>query len=112
MAVTQIIKKEAQTEMDKAYKYYAIISIINSLSFSERELQLLAFVAIKKHISYKEYKKEFCSQYNSSLPTVYNMISKLTRMGVLVRENGKVKINSKILLPFQEDIILNITLNG
>jgi predicted transcriptional regulator len=113
MAVTQIIRKEIKDEMDKAQKYYTIISIVNSLSLSERELQLLAFVAVKKHISYKEYKQEFCSLYDSSLPTVHNMISKLTRMGVLMRENKKVKINPKILLPFQEEIILHISLcNG
>jgi len=112
MAVTQIIKKEKLQEIDKALKYYAIISIVNNLELSERELQLLAFVAVKKHISYKEYKLEFCAEYKSSLPTVHNMISKLSRMGVLVRDNKKVKINSKILLNFSEDLTLNISLNG
>jgi predicted transcriptional regulator len=112
MAV-QKLKRIIPKEMEKAYMYYALLSVVNSLSLSERELQLVSFAATKKHISYMEYKKEFCSLYGSSLPTVHNMISKLTRMGIFVRENKKVKVNPKIVLPFEEDIILQISLiNG
>ena len=93
-----------------ANKYYGILSILNSLSLTEREIQLISFTAIKGNISYNTHKEEFCKRYNSTSPTINNIISKLRKQKIFVKENGKIKINPIITLDFSKDFTLQIKL--
>lgn len=111
MAVTQVFKKDC-SPLRRAQKYFAVLSVMNDFHFSEREVQLLAFIAVEKHIYYKEYKERFCKEYGSSLATVHNIICKLSKMGILVRENKKVKLHSKIHLDFTEELFLQLKLTN
>lgn len=90
-----------------AEKYYTILSNVNSLALTEREIQLVAFTAIRGNISYGNIRQEFCERYKSSSATINNMISKLKKIHVLVKDGTKIKVNPKIILPF---IDANITL--
>jgi hypothetical protein len=81
---------------------------------TEREVQLEAFTAIKGNISYKNIRNEFCEKYKSSAPTINNIISKLKKIGVLVKDGSKIKVNPVITLNFENDIKLeiNVVTNG
>lgn len=110
-----IVQKLRKYETDvyaSAQRYYAVLSAINDLFLTEREIQLIAFTAVKGNISYKNIREEFCEKYNSSAPTINNMISKLKKLGVLVKDGSKVKVNSMISLNFENDIVLEIKITN
>ena len=108
--IVQSLKKVVDTDMQLAEKYYSILFTINNLHLTEREIQLIAFTAIKGNITYANVREEFCKTYNSTSPTINNIVSKLKRLGIFVKENGKVKVNPKIIIDFKKDLMLNIKL--
>ena len=112
--IVQKLKKAEADVYDSAQRYYAILSAINNLGLTERELQLVAFTAVKGNISYKYIREEFCEKYKSSAPTINNIISKLKKLGVLVKDGSKTKVNPVITLDFENDVVLEIkiTSNG
>ena len=108
--IVQSLKKNVSTDFQLAEKYYNILFTINNLHLTEREIQLIAFTAIKGNITYANVREEFCKTYNSTSPTINNIVSKLKRLGIFIKENGKVKINPKIIIDFKKDLMLNIKL--
>lgn len=91
-----------------AEKYYSVLSTINGLKLTQREIQLVAFTAIRGNISYSSIREDFCKKYNSTSPTINNIISKLKRIGVFVKDGSKIKVNPVIILNFSNDITLEI----
>jgi len=108
--IVQSLKKDVSTDFQLAEKYYSILFTINNLHLTEREIQLIAFTAIKGNITYANVREEFCKTYNSTSPTINNIVSKLKRLGIFIKENGKVKVNPKIIIDFKKDLMLNIKL--
>jgi len=110
--IIQKIKRQEIDEWKIAERYYTILSAINNLQLTEREIQLIAFTAIKGNISYREYRDQFCKEHSTSSPTINNIISKLKRIGIFIKQNGKVKINPAIILDFKKPIVLQIHLSN
>jgi TATA-box binding protein (TBP) (component of TFIID and TFIIIB) len=108
--IVQRLKRSIDTDIELAEKYYSILSAINNLHLTEREIQLIAFTAIKGNITFANVREEFCKTYNSTSPTINNIISKLKRIGIFIKENGKVKINPVIVIDFKKNINLDIQL--
>jgi hypothetical protein len=108
--IVQRLKKEVDSDMQLAMKYYSILSAINSLNLTEREIQLISFTAIKGNITYANVREEFCKTYNSTSPSINNIISKLKKIGIFIKENGKVKVNPIIVIDFKNDLTLEIKL--
>lgn len=109
--IVQRLKNVVDDEMTLATKYYSILSAINNLNLTQREIQLVAFTAIKGNITYANVREEFCKTYNSTSPTINNIISKLKKVGIFVKENGKVKVNPVInSVDFKKDLMLDIKL--
>ena len=108
--IVQRLKKIVYTDIQLAEKYYSILSAINNLHLTEREIQLIAFTAIKGNITYANVREEFCRTYNSTSPSINNIISKLKRIGIFIKENGKVKVNPIITIDFTKDLTLEIKL--
>lgn len=108
--VVQRLKKDVSTDIELAEKYYSILSAINNLNLTEREIQLIAFTAIKGNITYANVREEFCKTYNSTSPSINNIISKLKKVGIFIKENGKVKVNPVIVVDFKNDLTLEIKL--
>jgi hypothetical protein len=108
--IVQRLKKDVKTNIELAEKYYTILSAINSLSLTQREIQLIAFTAIKGNITFANVREEFCKTYNTTSPTINNIISKLKKIGIFIKENGKVKVNPVIVIDFNKDLMLDIKL--
>jgi TATA-box binding protein (TBP) (component of TFIID and TFIIIB) len=108
--IVQRLKKIVYTDIELAIKYYSILSAINNLHLTEREIQLISFTAIKGNITYANVREEFCKTYNSTSPSINNIISKLKKIGIFIKENGKVKVNPIISIDFKKDITLEIKL--
>lgn len=110
IVVVQKLKKSVLTNMELAEKYYNILSVINNLKLTEREIQLIAFTAIKGNITFANVREEFCNMYKSTSPSINNIISKLKKIGIFIKENGKVKVNPLIVIDFKKDLTLDIKL--
>lgn len=93
-----------------AEKYYSLLSTLNNLKLTAREVELISFAAIKGNMSYSNIRKEFCEKYGTSSATINNMISRLKKLGVFVKDGTKVKVNPMIILNFDNNIVLQITL--
>ena len=83
--IVQKLKRQEEDVFQCAQRYYSVLSAINDLYLTEREIQLVAFTAVKGNISYKNIREEFCQKYKSSAPTINNLISKLKKLECLLR---------------------------
>jgi hypothetical protein len=108
--VVQKLKKDVSNDIELAMLYYSVLSSINNLNLTEREIQLISFTAIKGNITYANAREEFCKLYNTTSPTINNIISKLKKIGIFIKDNGKVKVNPIIVIDFKKDLILDIKL--
>jgi hypothetical protein len=108
--IVQRLKKVINSDIELAMLYYSLLSAINHLNLTEREIQLISFTAIKGNITYANVREEFCKTYNTTSPTINNIISKLKKIGIFVKENGKVKVNPIITIDFRKDLMLDIKL--
>jgi hypothetical protein len=108
--IVQRLKKTASDSYAVGQKYYDIISCINNLGLQKREIELLDFTAIKGNIAYTNLRQEFCDKYETSVGTINNMISKLKKSGILVKDGNRIKVNPLISLNFENDVVLQITI--
>lgn len=106
--IVQKFLRKVEDDYAMAEKYYSMLSTINDLKLTQREIQLVAFTAIRGNISYSNIREDFCNKYKSTSPTINNIISKLKRIGVFVKDGTKIKVNPVILLPFSENITLEL----
>ena len=106
--IVQKFLRKIEDNYAMAEKYYSVLSTINNLKLTTREIQLVAFTAIRGNISYSSIREDFCNKYNSTSPTINNIISKLKRIGVFVKDGSKIKVNPVIILNFSNDITLEI----
>lgn len=106
----QKIRKGSKGKYALAESYYSIMSVMNGMGMTEREVQLVAYTAIRGNITYGNVRDEFCRRHSSSGATINNMVSRLKKLGVFIKENGKVKVNPKLVLNFDNDIVLQIKL--
>jgi len=110
---SKVIQKLAKSYDDKyelAQQYYSILSALNNLKLTEREIQLVAYTSIKGTITYANARAEFCEKYNTTTATINNIVSKLKKVGVFIKEDSKVKVNPVIVLDFEKHINLFIQL--
>ena len=64
------------------------------------------------NITYANVREEFCKKYKTSSPTINNIISKLKKMNIFIKQDGKVKINPIIVLDFNKELSLQISLTN
>ena len=64
------------------------------------------------HDGYKHVKEEFCKEFNTSNATINNLVSRLKQLGILIKDDGKIKILPAIQLDFSKNIVLQITLEN
>ncbi len=108
--IVQRLLIKVDDEYTLAERYYSLLSTINNLKLTQREVQLVAFTAIRGNISYSTIREDFCKKFNSTSPTINNMISRLKKVRVLVKDGTKVKVNPVILLDFKNDLTMEIKL--
>jgi hypothetical protein len=111
-AIVQRIINNSSSSMDVAIKYYSILAIINSLSLSKRQIQLLAFIAVKGSISSGGAKESFRQMFGSPKASIGNMVWRLTKKGMLTRRDRKIVLHPQLSLDFSNIIVLHLTLNN
>jgi hypothetical protein len=112
MATTtlQKLKKMHSDKFVLAESYYSLLSVLNGLKLTEREVQLVAFAAIRGNMSYANVKQDFCNKFETSSATINNMISRMKKLGILIKEGSKIMVNPVLVLNFDNDIIMQIQL--
>ncbi len=108
VTLIQKLRKKEEDAFSLAKRYYTILSAVNDLHLTEREIQLVAFAAVRGNISYANIRKDFCDTFNTSSATINNIISKLKKINVLVKDGTKVKVNPVIILDFNKNVTLEI----
>lgn len=108
--IVQKIRVPVEDIYSKAEKYYEVLSAINGIGLTTREIQLVAFTAISGNLSYANFRKDFCKKYKTTPPTINNIISKLRKIGILIKENGKIKVNPLIVVNFERQLVLQINI--
>ena len=106
----QKLEKSSSNRLELAQQYYALISALNNLYLTEREIQLIAFSAVRGSVSFATVREDFCTIYKSSFPTINNMVSKLKTKGILIKQGKQIVVNPRIALDFSKPLILQITL--
>ena len=108
--ITQKLRKRVTNEFEIAVAYFSLLSSLNNLSLTERELQLLAFTAVKGNMSLGNVKTEFCEKFSTTFPTISNIVYKLKKIGLLIKEDGRIKTNKQFPSNFKDGITLTIIL--
>jgi len=108
--LVQRIKLKEADSLLIAQRYYKLLSAISNTGLTDREIQLIAFTAVRGNISYSTNREEFIKMYDSSSPTINNIISKLKKLGLLVKDGTKVKVNPTYLMDFSKDLSIVIQL--
>lgn len=108
--IIQKIGLKEKEDLLLAQRYYKLLSAMSNSGLTDREIQLMAFTAVKGNISYSTNREDFCKMYNSTSPTINNIISKLKKLGLLVKDGSKVKVHPTYLLDFNKDLTLVIQL--
>ena len=108
--VLQKLRKLEKDDILLAERYYTILSAVNDLKLTQREIQLLAFAGVRGNISYANIRKDFCEKYGTTNASINNIISRLKKIKALVKDGTKVKVNPQILLNFENDVTLEIRL--
>lgn len=106
--IVQRLKKELINDTEVSHRYYSVLSALNDLELTEREVQLMSFIAVSGSISIPSNREKFCSTYQTTGATVNNMVSKLKKRNLLLKKDGKIVVNPLISLDFSNDISLEI----
>lgn len=107
--IEQKMSFSVEDVFNMAYKYFSILSIMNDLDLVRRDLQLIAY-SISQERRIDEVKKDFVKNFSSSMPTVGNIISKLYKKNILVKNKREVSIVPMLLLNFENNLKLDINL--
>lgn len=108
MENTQTILKRKETAFERAFLYYSLLSTANKLGLSDRHIQLLSYLSTNPFD-----KKEFMEKYNISEPYVNNIVHKLKKINILVKDlryPELVPVFKKI--DFNEDFSLIIKIHN
>lgn len=98
--------------LEKAIVYYTIVAAVNQLHLTDRELQLLAYTNKRGNIASITAKQEFVRIFESSIPSVNNMISKLHKRKLLIKVGKKIIVTPSICPNMAEYSVLQIHLKN
>lgn len=108
--VVQKLAIHHEKPIDRAIVYYSVISALNNLKLQKREIELLAFTAIRGTITPLPAREEFVKQFGSSLATIENMKSKLVKSHLIIKDGDMYRVNPTIAPKFDNNIVLKIDL--
>jgi hypothetical protein len=109
--IVKTIKKSYDSTIKAGITWFKFISAINDIKLTKRELELLAFINTRGTISSIQAKEDFCVMFETSKATVSNMISRLLKKRLLIKDKNKTKINPALKVDFNNDFIVRFYIN-
>lgn len=110
----QRIEKKFETDFEVAKRYYTIILGLNDIHITKSEINLIAFSAVHGTISTPPIKEQFCKEFDVPTGSIYNMISKLRKLNILVKDREKkIRVNPVIRPDFSKrsDLVLIVKIS-
>lgn len=92
-----------------AERYFRILSAINELHLTDREVNVLAYIA-NEGFDTKEKREEFCKMNETTLATIYNVVFKLKKRGMVTKVKGVTRLVSLLEFDYKKDLQLQIEL--
>lgn len=111
MYLVQRIEKQYGTHLECVIKYFALLNVLNSLSLSEGEINVLAFSSIRPNLYPLETKEEFCKTFSYSLPSFEGYMYKLVKKGFLIKRKGNISLNKQLHIEF-DSLLLHIEISN
>jgi hypothetical protein len=111
MPVLQKIKKTYPTSLEVGVKYYALLSLLNNRKWKKREMELMAFTSLRGDIAGGGAKQQFVELVGTTIDTIGNLICQMSKKGLLVKEDKKIKVHPALQLDFSKEIILQLNLD-
>lgn len=109
--IVKTIKKSYDDVIKAGITWFKFIAAINDIQLTKRELELLAFINTRGTISSIQAKEDFCELFETSKATVSNMISRLLKKRLLIKEKNKTKINPALKVDFNNDFVVRFYIN-
>lgn len=107
------IRKKLKDRLELAVKYYSIISILNNFNWTEFEIHILAFMAVKGNINAGGVKKNFVEWYTKSSESYLNsVLTGLKRNGFIIKEGRKVILNPSLIVTLEDTMILQLNMSS
>ena len=110
--VIQKIRKKYPTPIEVGVRYYSILSVLNNLGLTEREVQVLAFTAYRGTISSGGAKESFLQMFGSTKASLGNIIGSMMKRGLLIKIENRITVNPALMLNFDNSIILQISISS
>jgi predicted transcriptional regulator len=108
--VVQKLRK-AYTPLEAAIAYFSILSVVNKLELSPRELQLLAFTSLKGGKVTVGVRETFCEEFKTSKATINNLLSQLKRTGLFIKRKNMFLVNPSLVTDFTQPLIVQVKLD-
>lgn len=112
--VFQQIHKVYTSRFEIAQKYYMILFDLNNIHVTKGELNLISFLAVHGTVSTPSVRKLFEETFGAPINSIYNMVSKLQKKRLLVKDkDNKIRVNPQILPDFSKgDLLLVIKIHS
>lgn len=110
--VVQKLFRNEDSPINLSIRYFSVISMLFGWELTRKEIELLAFTAVRGTITPIPARDEFMNLFGSSKNSIENIKGSLYRKNLLVKVDRKYKVNSQFAsLDFSKDLILQIDLN-
>lgn len=99
-----------ETSLATCRKYYGILFLVNNISISPMELELLCYCVLYGTISTPPTREEFLTNTSIKKASMYNLIARLQKKKLLIKGiDKKIRINPSLKINLKD--INYITLN-
>lgn len=110
--VIQKLNKSEPTPIELAIRYFTIIAAITNTHLTPKQIELLAWTAVKGTISSGGSVSEFVAHFKSSKGTLENLKHSLVKKGFIIKTDGKYRVVPSLSLNFSSRVILQINLTS
>jgi len=94
---------------DVAERYFRVLSAVNNLGLTDREINVLAYIS-NEGFDTRGKRDEFCRINETTLATIYNVVSKLKKMGMVTKTKSGTKLVPVFEFDYKKDLQLHIEL--
>lgn len=89
-------------------KWFSIIACLNDINLTNRELELIGWIALNGFPKTREQKELYFQQYKRSEPTLYNLVRDIKKKGFLIKKDDNILLHPALKLNTEEPLNLNI----
>lgn len=110
MPTVQKLYKKLETAIGVGVKYFSILKLLNNLDWTEKEIEMLAFIGARGVPRKGGDRELFGAIFNTDAKAAYNLTYRLYKKGLLIEEDGKRTLHPSLRTPYSDGIELQIRL--